>query len=102
MELFVKKNSASELETRKSDLLEFEIEDDVEYELDQCRDEIEDFGPNGKFEIKKTRIPDADIGIVSSTNQQFVKKKIQVGGKNQVAHIPFKPVTLPTMDMNVN
>ena len=92
---------AGKRETIKSDRLDFEIEDDVEYELDQARDEEADFGPNGKFEIKKTQVPDADIGIVSTTDSKCVSKKAHVGIKNENVYLPATSVTLPEMDMNV-
>ena len=93
---------AGQFETSKSDRLDFEIEDDVEYELDQARDEEVDFGPNGKFEIKKTQVPNADIGIVSTTDQKCVSKKAHVGVKNETVYLSATSVTLPEMQMNVD
>jgi len=95
-------NYAGQRETSKSDRLDFEIEDDVEYELDQARDEEVDFGPNGKFEIKKTQVPNADIGIVSTTDQKCVSKKAHVGVKNETVYLSATSVTLPEMQMNVD
>ena len=88
-------------ETNKSDLTEFEIEDDVEYELEQAIDEDGVFGENGKFKIKRTNILDSEIGMVSQTNQQLVTKKAHVGVRNENIYLPSTPVTLPDLDTNI-
>ena len=89
------------IEKNSSDLTEFEVEDDVEYELEQARDEEGDFRKNGKFEVNRTDIRDADIGMISMNDRQLIAKKVLVGVKNANVYLPSTPATLPSLNTNI-